>query len=69
MGWQTNWHFIDQPYYDQGGSAEDYPDFKPGSVRVNDALNALTKFLKDDESVDDSVYVKTIKENFEDDQE
>ena len=24
---QSDWHFINLPYFDEGGSAEDYPDF------------------------------------------
>ena len=66
MSWQSDWHFVDQPYYDQGGSAEDFPDFKPASVKVYEALDALTKFLKGDKSADDTEYVKQVKSHFDD---
>jgi hypothetical protein len=26
--WQFNWHFVDTPYFDQGGNVNDYPNFK-----------------------------------------
>ena len=60
MNWQSNWHFVDRPYLDQGGTIDDYPDFKPEDVKVYEALDSLTKFLKGDSSADDTVYVKTI---------
>ena len=66
MSWQSDWHFVDRPYYDQGGSAKDFPDFKPSEARVCDALDALTKFLKDDSSADDTLYVKAVKDHFKD---
>ena len=69
MDWQTNWHFIDQPYFDQGGSEKDYPDFKPGMVKVNEALDVLTRFLKGDATTENTVYVKTIKEHFKDERD
>lgn len=35
-------------------------------MKVCDALDALTKFLKGDSSADDTVYVKTIADHFSD---
>ena len=66
MDWQSPWHFVDRPYFDEGGSSEDFPDFKPEDGRVCDALDALTKFLKDDSSADDTLYIKAVKEHFTD---
>ena len=50
MIWQSVWHFIDQPYYDQGGSAEDFPGFIPATETIDMALDALTRYLKGDKS-------------------
>ena len=58
MSWQSPWHFIDQPYYDMGGDASDFPDFQEDDVDIVDALENLTKFLKGDSSVDSSTYVQ-----------
>ena len=66
MTWQSSWHFINQPYFDEGGSADDYPDFKPPTQKIDDALDALTRFLKDDNSAEETEYLKVIKENFKD---
>ncbi len=27
-GWQSDWHFVDLPWLDQGGDVEKYPEFK-----------------------------------------
>ena len=64
--WQSDWHFIDQAYYDLGGDASDYPDFHPSTETVVDALTNLTGFLSGDQSVNDSSYVKQIQSSFSD---
>ena len=66
MTWQSSWHFINQPYFDKGGDAEDFPNFKPPATKIDEALDALIKFLKGDSSSENTEYVKTIKENFKD---
>jgi len=25
--WQNSWHYLNQPYLEDGGSMDDYPDF------------------------------------------
>jgi hypothetical protein len=40
--WQTPWHFIDQPYYDQGDNG--YP-FLPSEYDVIGALTNLSDWL------------------------
>ena len=48
-----------------GTTLEDFPDFKPSEenkYNVVDALDALTRFLKNDTSADDTYYIKTLKE-------
>jgi hypothetical protein len=27
-GWQSDWHFVDLPWFDQGGDIDKYPEFK-----------------------------------------
>merc|ERR1712038_71469 len=44
---QSPWHFINTPYYDEEGtSAKDFPDFKMPDEDVVQALTDLSKFLK-----------------------
>ena len=48
-----------------GTTLEDFPDFKPSEenkYNVVDALDALTRFLKNDTSAKDTYYIKTLKE-------
>lgn len=56
---QADWHFFDQPYYDEGGSAEDY-DFVEADYIVVDALTALTAFIRGDSGASSSPYVQQI---------
>lgn len=49
-----------------GGDASDYPDFKPDTVDIVDALDNLTKFLKGDSSADSSTYITQVKGAFSD---
>lgn len=41
---QSNWHFVDQPYLDKGGSLSDF-SFVPDTVQVVDALQNLSDWL------------------------
>ncbi len=61
---QSDWHFIDQPYFADGGSLEDYPDFKISDVDVLDALTDLTAFLKGEYVSSSSTYISQIQDHF-----
>lgn len=41
---QANWHFVDQPYLDKGGSLSDFK-FVEDTVEVLDALQNLSDWL------------------------
>jgi hypothetical protein len=43
--WQSNWHFVDIPYFDQGGNAKDYPDFQFDEKNISVAVPALVAWL------------------------
>jgi hypothetical protein len=45
--WQSGWHFLDNPYLDQGGSIEDYPNFKFESENVATAIPHLINWISD----------------------
>lgn len=44
--WQSNWHFVDTPYLDQGGSLEDYPKFVYDPDSVVKAIEHIYAWLK-----------------------
>lgn len=44
--WQSGWHFVDEPYLDQGGSISDYPGFKFDTESIDLVIPALTNWLK-----------------------
>ena len=62
--WEFHWHFVNRPYFDEGGSASDYPDWHKPEDDVIGALGAITKLLSWDTSADDTVYIQTIKKHF-----
>lgn len=43
---QASWHFVDQPYFDQGGTLADYPLFVPDTYDLLSALTNLTNWLE-----------------------
>lgn len=43
--WQSNWHFIDTPYLDEGGSINDYPLFKFDNETVDKSINDIASWL------------------------
>ena len=58
--YQKGWHFIDQPYLDEGGKISDY-SFKPDVHNVTEALNGLVNWF--DESSAESYVESTVKSN------
>jgi hypothetical protein len=53
-GWQSNWHFVDIPYLDQGGSINDYPDFKFDDKNISVAIPGVINWLKGSPGYQDS---------------
>jgi S1/P1 Nuclease len=45
-GWQSNWHFVDIPYFDQGGNMNDFPDFKLDPKNISEAIPGITDWLQ-----------------------
>jgi hypothetical protein len=44
--WQSGWHFVDQPYLDEGGSINDYPGFKFDTDSIDLAIPHIINWLK-----------------------
>lgn len=63
---QSGWHFVDQPYLDQGGSLSDF-NFTEDTYQVLDALTNLTDWLAGNGTAyKTSYYYTTIKKYFPD---
>jgi hypothetical protein len=61
---QSGWHFIDQPYLDQGGSLSDFT-FKQPAYDVVGALENLTNWISDNGTAYKSSYYYTqVTKNF-----
>ena len=44
--YQKGWHFIDTPYFDEGGDISDYPDFNLEPYNVTVALSGINSWFK-----------------------
>ncbi len=64
-GFQSGWHFIDQPYLLDGGSLDDY-DFEMDEYDIVGALTALTAMLSDSGDYEDTYYFQQISKSFPD---
>lgn len=42
---QADWHFIDNPYLDQGGSIDDYPGFVFSEENAEKAIPAIIDWI------------------------
>lgn len=42
---QSEWHFVNTPYLDEGGSVNDYPKFQNGDNNVHNAIAAINDWL------------------------
>lgn len=62
--WQSQWHYDDQPYLDQGGSLSDF-SFKAPEHNVVLALESLSGFLKGTIAPDSDYYTHEIAWSFE----
>lgn len=62
MWWQGAWHYIDQPYLDQGGSLDDYSFTMPTHV-VTDAIDCYTTFLSTGD--DNCYYVESLQRDYD----
>ena len=61
--WQANWHFIDIPYYSQGGDPSQY-SFKPDTVDLEGALTALVGMLTNTGDYKSTTYYQQIAASF-----
>lgn len=43
---QSGWHFVDTPYLDQGGSVDDYPQFKFEEDNISKVIPGIVDWLK-----------------------
>ena len=58
-GFQSPWHFVDQPYYDQGGSPSDYP-FKEPTADNSKAVKAIVAWFNHSNGYETSPYYQQI---------
>ena len=44
-GWQSDWHFVDMPFLDEGGKVSDFPDFKLSSTNITNAIYGIMDWI------------------------
>ena len=57
--YQKGWHFIDQPFLDEGGTIKDYPQFQGDTHNATEALKGIMAWMNDPNA--DNFVVSTIK--------
>jgi hypothetical protein len=64
-GWQSEWHFIDLPWFDQGGGQDLYPDFKQNPSNLTYVIPQIVSWLRNESGHEESfVYKMMIKRDF-----
>lgn len=59
-GYQSDWHFHDEPFLDQGGKISDFPDYKEGKYTVTDAISGISKWFKKSSGYTNDYYYQQI---------
>ncbi len=63
--WQSDWHFVDKPWLDQGGQPQDYPEFVNNWKNLTMAIPQIVDWLRLQNGYKESyVYQTMIKRNF-----
>lgn len=57
---QTKWHFHDQPFLDEGGKVEDFPNYKIEPESLTDAIKGLTNWFKRTPGYTNDQYYKNV---------
>lgn len=65
---QSGWHFIDTPFLDEGGSVEDYPNFKFEEDNVAAVIPAIIDWLQGKSGYNNTFVYKAIKNVVADEQ-
>ena len=68
-GWQSNWHFVDLPWFDQGGKPSDYPKYHFHEHNLTLAIPQLIHWLKSEPNYKESYTYKLIMQYFKDETE
>lgn len=58
--YQSDWHFIDTPYLDEGDSIDDYPEYQFKDENIGTVIPAIIAWLKESPGYKDSFVYKNI---------
>jgi len=53
-GWQSDWHFVDMPFLDEGGKVSDFPDFKLSNTNITNAIYGIMDWINGAKGYQDS---------------
>lgn len=59
-GYQSEWHFIDFPYLDQGNSINNYPGFKLADQNITGAIKGIMSWIKEEPGYKDNFVYQTM---------
>jgi len=64
--YQKGWHFIDEPYFDEGGDISDFPDFNLEPYNITVAIGGINRWFKDDDTEDNYPYEQITSHGYKD---
>ena len=63
--WQSDWHFVDLPWFDHGGKPEDFPKFRSNPHNLTIVIPEIMAWLRNEPGYKESfVYDVMMKHNF-----
>ncbi len=67
-GWQSDWHFIDTPFLDEGGDASDFPDFKLSATNITAAIKGIMAWITEEPGYKEHFVYTTMMKHMKDEQ-
>ena len=67
--WQSEWHYVDNPFFDDGGELNDYPEFNTPIIQnITLVIEDLANWVKHTKNYQDSETYKTITKYYSEDE-
>jgi hypothetical protein len=66
---QSPWHFVDIPFLDEGGSLDDYPQFKLDDHNITVIVPGIVDWLTESGNYKSNYVYQTLKSHFSDEQQ
>ena len=62
-GFQSSWHFNNEPYLDEGGSEKDFPKFHRPPHNITEAITSIKMWMNKESGYDKTFYYQQIRDH------